>query len=97
MPLQFPFKPPYYYKNYNKNIPKFYQPPTLKPPLEQSEKANKKEPNTKKSDSFEYFFELFGIKLFFDDILIICILFFLYKEEVKDFELFLCLIMLLIS
>lgn len=97
MPLQFPFKPPYYYKQYNKHIPKPYQQPTLKPPPEQPEKPNKKEPNTNKSDSFEHFLELFGIKLYFDDVLIICILFFLYKEEVKDFELFLCLIMLLIS
>ena len=42
-------------------------------------------------------FEIFGLKLFFDDILILCILFFLYNEEVKDYELFLCLILLLIT
>lgn len=45
----------------------------------------------------EYFFELFGIKLYFDDVLIICILIFLYNEQVHDQELFLCLILLLIS
>lgn len=49
------------------------------------------------TESSEYFFEIFGLKIHFDDILIICILFFLYKEEVHDEELFLCLILLLIS
>lgn len=42
-------------------------------------------------------FEIFGIKLFFDDILIICLIFFLYKEEVKDQSLFISLILLLLS
>lgn len=49
------------------------------------------------SETSEYFFEVFGLKLHFDDVLIICILFFLYKEEVQDYDLFLCLILLLIS
>lgn len=48
-------------------------------------------------ESSECFFEIFGLKLHFDDVLIMCILFFLYKEEVQDEELFLCLILLLIS
>ena len=42
-------------------------------------------------------FEIFGIKLFFDDILLICLIFFLYKEEVKDQSLFISLILLLLS
>ena len=42
-------------------------------------------------------FDLFGIKLYFDDVLILSLLFFLYKEEVKDEGLFLALVMLLIS
>lgn len=49
------------------------------------------------TDDGECIFEIFGLKLFFDDILILCILFFLYTEEVKDYELFLCLILLLIT
>lgn len=48
-------------------------------------------------ESSESFFEFFGIKLYFDDILIICILFFLYTEGVQDTELFMCLILLLIT
>ena len=54
--------------------------------------------NSKKSDSgSEYFFELFGLKLYFDDILLICLIFFLYQEGVKDDELFISLILLLLS
>lgn len=48
-------------------------------------------------DSDECVFELFGIKLFLDDIIIICILFFLYQENVKDEMLYIILIMLLFS
>lgn len=42
-------------------------------------------------------FEIFGIKLFFDDILLICLLFFLYSEGVQDQWLFITLILLLLS
>ena len=56
--------------------------------------------NAKDSENFESsesFFEIFGLKLYLDDILIICILFFLYSEKVQDDELFICLILLLFS
>ena len=42
-------------------------------------------------------FDLFGIKLYFDDVLILSLLFFLYKENVKDEGLFFALVLLLIS
>lgn len=42
-------------------------------------------------------FSILGLNLYFDDILILCLLFFLYTEEVKDEMLFICLIMLLLS
>ena len=42
-------------------------------------------------------FDLFGIKLYFDDVLILSLLFFLYNEDVKDEGLFLALVLLLIS
>lgn len=45
----------------------------------------------------DVFLELFGIKLYFDDVLILSLLFFLYKEDVKDEGLFLALVLLLIS
>ena len=42
-------------------------------------------------------FEIFGLKLYFDDLLIIALLFFLYQEEVKDTYLYIALILLLLS
>ncbi len=42
-------------------------------------------------------FEIFGIKLFFDDILLVSLIFFLYNEGVKDQSLFIALILLLLS
>ena len=42
-------------------------------------------------------FEIFGITLYFDDIIIICLLLFLYNEGVKDQLLFVSLILLLLS
>jgi len=42
-------------------------------------------------------FEFFGIKLFFDDILLLCLIFFLYNEGVKDHSLFIILILLFLS
>ena len=56
--------------------------------------------NNSKSDvdsNSNYFFELFGLKLYFDDVLLICLIFFLYQEGVKDDELFISLILLLLS
>lgn len=41
-------------------------------------------------------FEMFGIQLFLDDIIIICILIFLYQEKVEDQWLYIALIALLI-
>ena len=42
-------------------------------------------------------FQIFGINLYFDDILLICLIFFLYQEGVKDEGLFIALILLLLS
>ncbi len=53
--------------------------------------------NNSKSNTDNYFFELFGLKLYFDDVLLICLIFFLYDEGVRDNELFISLILLLLS
>lgn len=45
----------------------------------------------------DFFLEIFGIKLYFDDILIIALIFFLYNEGVRDNFLFISLILLLLS
>ncbi|MBR2240196.1 MAG: hypothetical protein IJ890_02270 [Clostridia bacterium] len=42
-------------------------------------------------------FEILGIKIYFDDLLLICILFFLYQEGIQDEYLFIALILLLLS
>jgi len=43
------------------------------------------------------YIELFGIRLYFDDLLLICLIWFLYSEGVKDQFLFIALILLLLS
>lgn len=54
--------------------------------------------NTEKTDEKdEIFLEILGIKLYSDDILLLCLIFFLYKEGVQDEYLFIALIMLLLS
>ena len=45
----------------------------------------------------EVLFEILGLKIYFDDLLIICILLFLYQEGIKDQYLFISLILLLLS
>lgn len=42
-------------------------------------------------------FSFFGINLYFDDVLILCILFFLYNEKVNDPYLFFTLVLLLLT
>lgn len=48
-------------------------------------------------DQDEEFFDLLGLKLYNDDLLLLGLIFFLYKEEVKDEYLFFALILLLLS
>ena len=67
-----------------------------------SSKCNFQKPlenkNNKDEETFQQeLFELFGLKLYFDDILLICLVFFLYNEGVKDYYLFISLILLLLS
>lgn len=62
-----------------------------------SNNSNNNTSNKKNHPNTEECLEIFGLKLYFDDILIICILFFLYTEGVQDEKLFICLILLLLS
>lgn len=52
-----------------------------------------------KSNSFnnDYLFDLFGLKIYTDDVLLISLIYFLYSEGVKDECLFIVLILLLLS
>lgn len=88
-----------YYKNYDtKASQKNGQ--IQNPPL-QSGFGNNTDTDSVSSDSTrssnEQFFDIFGIRLYFDDILILCLLFFLYQEEVNDQLLFMALLLLLLS
>lgn len=49
------------------------------------------------SEKDDPIFEILGIKLHSDDILLICLIFFLFKEGVQDEYLFISLILLLLS
>ncbi len=53
--------------------------------------------NVKSEKNDDVLFEIFGLKLFYDDVLLICLIFFLYQEGVEDQYLFIALILLLLS
>ena len=89
-PFQYyrPYSQNNYYNNFASHTPK------VEPVVPVKEISP---PPTHKKTPDPVWFDLFGIKLYFDDVLILSLLFFLYKEEVKDEGLFLSLILLLIS
>lgn len=53
--------------------------------------------NTVNHDDEIPLFQIFGIQLFSDDLLLLALIFFLYQEGVKDQSLFIALILLLLS
>lgn len=86
----------YNYSNFNNlhknnNLKKKY--------IQEKQYKNESNINSEKHDSFEEntIFEFLGIKLHSDDIILICLIFFLYNEGVKDEFLFIALILLLLS
>ncbi len=48
-------------------------------------------------EEYDNFFNILGFKLYFDDLLILAVLFFLYKEDVEDTYLYIILVILLLS
>lgn len=62
--------------------------PLVEPEKEIIEDRNNKE---------DFLFEVFGIKLYYDDILILFLIYFLYKEGVNDLYLYIALFLLFIS
>lgn len=81
-----------YYKNTQKN--KAYSSCINSNATTNSKNTSSTEIN---NSSKEQFWEIFGIKLYFDDILIICLIFFLYTQDVNDPFLFIALLLLLLS
>ena len=101
--FRFPFQyNPYYYARYNHNNNLYSNNKKQTKDVEDlninnSSKQIEDKKNNSKSNKDDYFFELFGLKLYLDDIIIISLLFFLYTEGVKDDELFISLILLLLT
>ena len=104
----FPYQYPYnnYYKNPIHNINKNNSINSSSIISESDKKNNKKQAKYRQPFSFNFdgvsdnskpVAELLGINLYIDDIIILCLLFVLYKEEVKDEMLFICLLLLLIT
>ena len=99
--LPFQYYRPYarnsFYNNCSTHTP---TPQPMSPPLSVCEEAQKLDENRSIKNAKQedpVWLDIFGIKLYFDDVLILSLLFFLYKEEVKDEGLFLALVLLLIS
>lgn len=105
------FNPPFFGSPFYRRMPPpYYNVP--RPDIEPVENAYEKvEPPsnscsdnskdiTEKRDCSDYdsqVLNIMGITLHFDDILIICLLFFLYSEGVQDEMLFIALVLLLLS
>ena len=88
--------------NFN-NIKKNHAPQNTSIEFQHQNKENKHKKHTEEQlensekNKDEFLFEIFGIKIFFDDVLIICILLFLYEEKIEDHLLYIALILLLLS
>ena len=100
---------PNFRNRYTPNYNEYHQAPTSKA-MEKAYIANRSSsitqeiPSSKSETSEsrnneknEQFFSILGIHLYFDDLIILSLLFFLYNERVKDEGLFICLILLLLS
>lgn len=109
MPLHLPFNFPYFYNNFPRRYPIYHNSQYVNNSIQKNSFQSNSQNNLKekkdlennhnfdRSESSESFFEILGLKLYLDDIIIICILFFLYTEGVQDEELFICLILLLLT
>ena len=104
MMFNFPFYPYYRSRYYaNRSRDRYNSPTTSPPPSDYGVKESSPPSSSGKAkactsdNSDKPVFELFGLKLYYDDILLVCLIFFLYNEGVKDDGLFIILILLLLS
>lgn len=88
--------PPYNTHTYSKKQSNYNTENTSKHIKSTLKHTSQKEPNNN-DDNNEVLFEILGLKIYFDDVLIICILLFLYQEGIHDEYLFIALILLLLS
>lgn len=70
---------------------------TLELNSEDENNRNFKAKNKSNKYTDDYLFDLFGLKIYSDDVLLVSLIYFLYSEDVKDDGLFLVLILLLLS
>lgn len=93
------YVPTSYNKNFHKNARKNNRNLTTinQQTIEKKEERTFQQKEIPHKSNNDVVFEIFGIKLFFDDILLICLIFFLYNEGVQDQYLFIALVLLLLS
>lgn len=96
-PFQFyksPSRNPYYCQNssplshFSNSLPQYNN---------ENHPNTKAEKNKSNKNTDDFLFDLFGLKIYYDDILLISLIYFLYSEGVKDDGLFIVLILLLLS
>lgn len=77
--------PPYFYNNFNKSHHLYNN---CQNKINEQEKTKKDDVN---------YISFLGFSIYFDDLLIIMLLFILYNEKTEDKELLFCLVLLLLS
>lgn len=98
------FRLPFYGYPYNYSYYKYYNKPINNIQNNENKKENSitNSPiisntiNQNKNET-QAIFELFGIKIYTDDLIILGLLYFLYQEKVKDEMLYMILVLLLLS
>lgn len=91
------YRPYYSYYNRQKFKPPVLTEEAVSEKVEVKEVKKQPEKQEDKRCDEKPVFEFLGLRLFLDDLLILAILFFLYSEGVQDPELFIALVLLLIS
>ena len=100
MMYNFPFFPHFYPRPYYRYPQSYVQPVDNRRNKTSNKKTEPKEKKKEKEEKVEeqdVLFDIFGVQLHSDDILLLCLIFFLYQEGVKDEFLFMALVLLLLS
>lgn len=96
----YPYNYPYYryYNGYSKNdVQDLEIKKEEKDSITNSNEVSNTTNSRFDSSSEQAIFEIFGIKLYLDDLIILGVLFFLYQQDVKDEMLYIILFLLLFS
>lgn len=87
-----------HYNNFNQQIAKSeIDNSEKKESITNSETISNTNNSKRSSNSDQAIFEIMGIKLYLDDLIILGVLYFLYEQNVKDEMLYIILFLLLIS